>query len=297
MALPLLGRGPLFHPDAMSAGMVDAMSATLGKVLDDIRRQAGGPGSTMLLSTLGQYLLQHGIDLKAGVGLRLSDALRRYPGFCESDDLHVRFLDGPAESPDGPLALPTAQTARGQTAQGLRADLWRARVFARDGISFWMDLDDLTVHQVDGDAPPDPTQPWRYTQVPSISTEEQAAFVRSWLGNRVDDDTISRIVEAGPGWPREAESLLDPHTWQALRDARREWVVDQTLPWLDEHGIDHRRVVQVRQITHRTAAVLSSQRQGSSEGTEALRARIQDCVRRMTLAELAELRIPARFLL
>ncbi|RME28247.1 MAG: hypothetical protein D6798_02800, partial [Deltaproteobacteria bacterium] len=41
----------------------NAMSATLGRVLEDIRRQAGGPGSTMLLSTLGQRLLQQGLHL------------------------------------------------------------------------------------------------------------------------------------------------------------------------------------------------------------------------------------------
>ncbi len=272
------------------------MSATLGRVLEDIRSQAGGPGSRMLLSTLGQRLLQQGLDLKADANLRLSEALARYPGFCRVDGHEVLFLDGPAESPDGPLSLPTHPPPAGTTARGLRPDLWKARVSTRPGIRSWMDLDDLSVADALGDAPPDPTTPWRYIEVPSISTDEQADFVRDWLAGRVDDAVIDEIVRAGYRWPREAERLLDPPTWQALRDARREWVVDQTLPWLDEHDIEHRKVVQVRKIGPRTTTSARMTASSHDSTTETLRERVLACVQRMTLQELIELRIPARFL-
>ncbi len=269
------------------------MSATLGTYLEDLRAEAGGPGSRMLLTTLGQRLARRGIDVKADAGMKLTDVLRRYPDFCSIEDHEVVFLDGPARPEDGPVELPS---------RGLRPDLWKARVTDHADTRFWLDLETykITDHP-SKDGPPDPEQHWRFLEVPTIPTEAQLDFVTQHLGDDVSEDVRKRLVDAGGSWHKVANDLLSPPLLQRLKTARREWVVEQTRPWLADHGLDERRFVRFgRQATHIPDRGQGVPRQGSAAGqaTErALRARIVRCVQKMTLDELLELRIPSRFLI
>lgn len=272
------------------------MAERIEQALNDIREAAGGVGSTMHLSALGNRLIEAGIDFRAESGQRkLSDMLQRMSDFCGIEGPLVRFRAGaphaaPAPAaPGSPAASPTLR---------LSGDLWRAMVVDRPDRAFFYDLATDTIVEVpvtDG-APGEPvaSEPVRFIRVPTLPSDEQVSIAQASLQGMVSQEDFEAIFGAGPGWMRRAHDLLPPALSGAMDDARQIAVVNAAQSWLAQHDLPAQKFVR-------------NERKSATQGGKTrrppfdrdleihLRNRLHEVLDAMTLSELLELRIPARF--
>jgi hypothetical protein len=245
----------------------------------------------MPLPKLGQFVASSGVAI-ADLGFsKLTDLVASLPQFCRVAGGRVEFLDGEPEV--------------GPTHVRLTGELWRAVVQGEAGKRTWFDLEDqrLVVTVPEGDSPSEPvaSAPYRYVAVPAVSRSELLAFLRRWLEQRGVDGRSAQLSDAlGASDPLDAvKRALGKQQADALRDAHVQWVVVGVLGWLHTHRILPKRFLHTSPPPY-PAASAADRRDFPSrqqpDKADRLRARLHEAIDRMSWAEMAELRVPARLL-
>lgn len=270
------------------------MNQALLSALEKVREQSGGPGAEMPLTTMGAWLRQLGVDLKAAGYPKLTMLLASQPGYCEVEGGIVRFRDGEITR-----FVPSLTTA--PTSGTLRQDLWQAMIHDVPDSAAFLDLSTLRIVRVpltEGQPTGEVAdEPIRYLRVPTLRSSEQRDLARDFLEHEVDAALVDQITADERTWMRSAREHLSEVQQARLLAHRREAVIQRARTWLEAHDVPIRVFIQ----RHSPAPTITSgpppYAAPSSNSSSTFRTRLHQIIDQMTVAELHELRIPARFAL
>lgn len=272
------------------------MDPVLVNALNRVRERAGGPGSQAFLAAIGNWLRDEGIEVAR---LRpLSAFITSLPGYGRVSGDLVIFDDGPVHQDITPLEATgaTADTHDTFTSLTMRHDLWRAMVNEQGGAPYYLDL--ATLHIIDSSREGTPTELERHLTVPTVSSDEQRAFVLDLLKKSVSAESAAALVPPGPRWVRTFVAEAPPELRRAVEDARRAWIVRRGLEWMRAHGIPERPFI--RRGDARAARDEHSpidRQQRSPTRLRGLREALHRAIDRMTDEEIQALHVPARLLI
>jgi hypothetical protein len=270
------------------------MDAALVNALNRVRERAGGPGSRTYLAALGNWLRDDGVDITR---IRpLSTFVNSLQGYCHISGEFVVFEDGPV-----PRDLAVSQTAKGSddasTTLFMRGDMWHAMVNDRAETAYYLDLESLSI--VDSGKDGTPADLERYLTIPTVSSEEQRAFVIDLLQKTLDAERTAALVPPGPNWMRTLIAEAPQELRRSVQDARRDWIVRRGQEWMRAHGIPERPFLRRNDPRDEGEdhAVVDRRRRPSTARAHRLREALHRAIDRMTDDELQALQVPARLLL
>lgn len=270
------------------------------EALSKARDRAGGPGARANLADVGNWLRKSGADLGEW---KLSDLLRTAPEFGQIESGTVVFGDG---APPAGHEVAQRDVYTGAT---LRSDLFHAMVTDQPGMQAFMHVKTCEIEVVPlvNNMPGSPVAEadFEYVRVPTIRTVEQREFARDWLSDKVQEDALAYVLGGDDaGWVHRGRLTVAPQQWDEFWQARRSWIVRRAVDWLRAQRLPVERFVRTpnAERTRRSLRPSESSVRGDvpheDGGPETrLKERVLAAVERMTLAELCELRIPARLLL
>ncbi|MFH1469166.1 MAG: hypothetical protein ABIO70_32560 [Pseudomonadota bacterium] len=269
---------------------------SLNQALDEIRERSGGEGGRANLPDIGNWLKDAGVDTG---GRKLSDILRSMPQFCRVEGGTVVFEGGE----------PTAEDAgeKPRVLQHLHPALFHAFIKDEPGQGHWMHLKTYKVVQVTMEegqpGPPVSEADFEYVLIPTISTEDQKEFARDVLSSKLDDEALAYVLAPDDAsWIKRGRDTVPPEVWAEFWDRRRDWVVQRGIDWLRAHRIPVESFVRRMVLPGSAESARRSPpiRVGVLRGngaTQALRKKLHAAIDGMTIEELCELRVPARFLI
>lgn len=267
------------------------LNIDLQKALMQVRDWAGGPDAIMNLSDTGNLFAKAGVKIQDYGYRKLTDLLRSIPTFCEIHGDRVRFLNGSPIPDDSPMA-PKSHLQ-------LQADLWKAMVIDRPDIAFFVDMETQKIIEVPliqgTPGPPVSDDDIRYLRVPSMPYFERLKSSRLFFHERLPADVLDEIFSQG-GWFRKLKEKATPVDLQLFKHETLLEVLPIVQQWLKAHDLNEERFIfrqfsSIQPINDKNTNISDIPISFENQ----LRRRLHQVLEQMTLQEMLELRIPARF--